>query len=78
MMRVWLDSWLDSLARWIRAPAAHESDGQKLIELGHRAKRGDARIEVGAGTEIDEFLPVFHPMRDRDEGRNAEIAGDVE
>ena len=37
-------------------PAAHESDGQKLIELGHRAQRGDARIEVGAGTEIDKFL----------------------
>ena len=48
---------LRTLARFIRGPAAHESDGQKLIELGHRAERGDARIEVGAGTEIDEFLP---------------------
>src|SRR4051812_37286027 len=67
-----------TLARLIRGPAAHESDGQKLIELGHRAERGDARIEVGAGTEIDKFLAVFHPVRDRYEGRNAEIAGDVE
>ena len=39
-----------------RLPAAHETDGQKLIELGHRAQRGDARIEMRAGTELDELL----------------------
>ena len=65
-------------ARRILVPAAHEADGQKLTELGHRAQRGDARIEVRAGTEIDEFLLVFHPVRDGHEGRNPEIAGDVE
>ena len=65
------------LARRVRR-AAHETDGQKLIELGHRAQRGDARIEVRAGTELDEFLRVFHPVRDRHEARNPEIAGDVE
>src|SRR5438445_88446 len=30
------------------------------------------------GTEIDEFLPVFHPMSDRHETRDPEIAGDIE
>ena len=58
--------------------AAHEADGQKLIELGQRAQQGDARIEVRAGAELDILLPVFHPVRDRHEGRNPEIAGDVE
>src|SRR5207249_3743720 len=67
-----------TLTRWVRGPAAHETDGQKLIELGHRAQRRDARVEMGAGTEVDEFLRVLHPVRDRHEGGNAEIAGDVE
>src|SRR5260370_42105825 len=30
------------------------------------------------GTEIDEFVPVFHPMSDRHETRDPEIAGDIE
>src|SRR5262249_2349205 len=29
-------------------------------------------------TEVDEFLPVFHPMRDRHETRDPEIASDIE
>src|SRR5438094_914574 len=28
--------------------------------------------------EVDEFLPVFHPMSDRHESRDTQIAGDVE
>src|SRR5713101_2318978 len=53
------------LARWVLVPGAHETDGQKLIELGHRAQHGDPRIEVRAGPELDEFLRVLHPVRQR-------------
>ena len=61
-----------------RSAAAHETDGQKLVQLGQRAQHRDARIEMRAGTELDEFLPVFHPVRYRHKARNPEIAGDVE
>src|SRR5271157_4470543 len=66
------------LARWILAATAHEADGQELAQLGHRAQESDPRIEMRAGTEVDEFLLVFRPLRDRHEAWNPEIAGDVE
>src|SRR5262249_32138762 len=66
------------LARWVLVAGAHETDREKLIELGHRAQHSDARIEVRAGTELDEFLRVQLPVRYRHEARNPEIAGDVE
>ena len=65
-------------ARFLSGPAAHETDGQKLVQLGQRAQHGNSRIEVRAGTELDIFLPVFHPVRYRHKARNPEIAGDVE
>ena len=49
-----------------------------MIQLGQRAQQGDSRIEMRAGAELDIFLPVLHPVRDRHKGRNPEIAGDVE
>src|SRR5262249_39528310 len=66
------------LARRVRVPAAHEPDGQKLVELRHRAQRGDSRIEMGAGAKLDKFLRVLRPVRYRHEARNPEVAGDVE
>ena len=58
--------------------AAHEPDGQKLIDLGQRPQRCDARIEMRTGAELDMLRASFHPVGHRDEARNAEIAGDVE
>jgi hypothetical protein len=49
-----------------------------LVELGHRAQRGDSRIKMGAGAKLDKFLRVLHPVRYRHEARNPEVAGDVE
>jgi hypothetical protein len=66
------------MARCLGALPCHETDGQKLIELGQRAQRGDPRIEVRAGTELDMFMGVFDPVRYRHEARNPEIVGDVE
>src|SRR5262245_59736681 len=66
------------LARRVRVPAAHEPDGQKLVELRHRAQRGNSRIEMGAGAKLDKFLRVLRPVCYRNEARNPEVAGDVE
>ena len=49
-----------------------------MVELRQRTQQGDARIEMRAGSEFDIFPPVLHPVRYRHEGRNPEIAGDVE
>ena len=65
-------------ARFLARPAAHETQGQKLIELRHRPQQGDARIEMRAGAEFDIFPPVLHPVRDRHKRRDPEIAGHVE
>src|SRR5262245_49485206 len=65
-------------ARWRRIPPSHQTDGQKLTELGHRAQRGYSRIEVRARAELHEFLRVFHPVRYRHKAGNPQIAGDVE
>src|SRR5712671_286700 len=65
-------------ARFVALGAAHETDGQELVELRQRAHHGDAGIEMRAGTELDVFFPVVDPMGDRHEGRNLKIAGDVE
>src|SRR5262249_23323794 len=65
-------------ARFLPGPAAHETQGQKLVELSQRAQQGDFGIEVRAGSEFNIFPPVLHPVRYRDKGRNPEIAGDIE
>ena len=52
-------------ARFLPGPAAHETDGQELVQLGQRTQQGDPRIEMRAGTELDIFLPVLHPVRYR-------------
>ena len=50
-------------ARFLSGPASHETDGQKLVQLGQRAQQGDSRIKVRAGTELDVFLRVLHPVQ---------------
>ena len=65
-------------ARFLPGPAAHETQGQKLIQLRQRPQQGDSRVEMRAGTEFNIFPPVLHPVRDRDKRRDPEIAGDVE
>src|SRR5882672_4923342 len=64
--------------RFVRLSASHETDGEELVQLRQRAQGGDSRVEVGAGPELDIFLPVIDPVRHRDECWNPEIAGDVE
>ena len=58
--------------------AAHEADGQELVQLGDARSKAMRGIEMRAGSELDIFLPVVHPVRHRHEARNPEIAGDVE
>src|SRR5258708_18159455 len=71
--------WSDAVeARFLPGPAAHETQGQKLVELRQRTQQGDFCIEVRAGSEFDIFPPVLHPVRYRHKGRNPEIAGDIE
>src|SRR5262245_65951966 len=65
-------------ARWRRVPSSHQAAGHELAELGHRAQRGNSRIEVRARAELHKLLRVFHPVRYRHEAGNPEIAGDVE
>ena len=55
----------------------HPIDCQRLIELGYRAKRCDAQIEVRARREPDAIPRVLLPVRDGDDGRNAKVAGHV-
>ena len=64
---------LPFVARWPLIPRTHEADGEKLIELGHRAQHRNPRIEMRAGAEVDKFLPVFGPVRDGDKARDPEI-----
>ena len=45
------------------------------VSARSKAIRG---IEMRAGTELDVFLRVLHPVRYRHKARNPEIAGDVE
>src|SRR6516164_11104916 len=66
------------LPRRALAAGAHETNGQELIELGHRLQQRNPSIEMRAGPEVDEFLPVDLPMRHGHEAWNAEIAGDIE
>jgi hypothetical protein len=56
----------------------HPINCQRLIELGHRAKRCDAQIEVRARGEPDAIPRVLLPVRDGDDGRNAKVAGHIE
>ena len=58
-------------------PPIRPIDRNWLSSVNARNMR-NARIEMRAGTELDIFLAVLHPVQDRDIGRNAEIAGDVE
>src|SRR3984893_12294966 len=64
---------LPFVARWPLIPRTHEANGEKLIELGHRAQHRNPRIEMRAAAERDEFIPVFLPVRDGDEARNPEV-----
>jgi len=71
--------WSGSIkARFLSGPASHETDGQKLIQLGQCAQQGDSCIKVCAGTELDILLRIVHPVQYRHKARNPEIAGDVE
>ena len=65
-------------ARFLSVAAAHQADRQELVQLGQRAQQGDAAVEMRAGPELDIFLGVLHPVQDRHEARNPEVAGDVE
>jgi hypothetical protein len=65
-------------ARFLAGPTAHETDGQELVEFSQRTQHGNALIEMSAGTELDIFLSVLHPVQYRHIGGNAEIAGNVE
>src|SRR5580704_7542003 len=53
----------------------HEPDRQKLIELGERPQQRDPRIEMRAGSELDEILSVLRRMGHGDKTWNAEIVG---
>ena len=63
---------------FLSATAPHQTDRQELVQFGQRAQQGDAAVEMRAGAEFDVLMPVLHPVRYRDIGGNAEIAGDVE
>src|SRR5215831_3610735 len=65
-------------ARFLPGPTAHETQGQKLVELRQRTQQGDFGIEVRAGSEFDIFPPVLYPVRYRDKGWTPEIAGHIE
>ena len=58
------------VARCLGVPGSHETDGQKLVQLGQRAQQRNARIEVRAGTVLDKIMPVFHRVRQRHKARN--------
>ena len=65
------------VVRFLIWAAPHLVDGEKLIELSHRAQCRNPRIEMCAGCDLDALLPLFLPMGDGDNGRNAEIARDI-
>src|SRR5262249_17542549 len=66
------------LVRGALVAHAHQTDGQKLIELGQRTQQRDPRIEVRTGTELDEIPATFLRLRHRDVTWDAEVMGDVE
>src|SRR5271166_3067431 len=65
-------------ARFLPRPAAHETQGYKLIQLRQRPQQGDSSIEMRAGPEFNIFPPALHPVSDRHKRRDPEIAGHVE
>src|SRR6185437_7799276 len=65
-------------ARLLAGSAAHQADREELVQFGQGTQQRNTLVEMRAGTELDIFLSVLHPVQDRYIGRNAEIAGDVE
>src|SRR5262249_32322380 len=58
-------------ARFVTLSAAHQTNGQELVQFRQCAQQGNARVEMRARTKLDVLLSVFDPVRDRDEGRNS-------
>ena len=48
-------------------PAAHEADRQELVHSVSARNSAMRAIEMRAGPELDIFLPVVHPVRQRHE-----------
>src|SRR3974390_1249243 len=64
--------------RFLSSPAPHEADGKKLVQFGQCAEQSDSGIKMRAGSELDVFLRVVHPMHYCHKAWNPKVAGDVQ
>jgi len=55
-------------ARFLARAASHQTDRQEWFSSVSARSQGNAAVEVRAGTELDIFLAVLHPVQDRDIG----------
>ena len=62
--KAWLSQvqWRDTVeARFFSGAAAHQADGQELVQLRQGAQRGYSGIKMRSRTKLDIFLPILHP-----------------